>query len=379
MNHRRKICYITGTRADFGPMKSTLQLIHQSDALELSIIVTGMHLLQDYGLTVRQIESAGLPIAARIDVEEGPSTGALMAKNIGRMLTGFVDALQSIEPEIVLVLGDRGEMLAGALAAIHLNIPVVHVHGGERSGTVDEPVRHAISKLAHFHFVATEESKARLVRMGEVADQVYIVGAPGLDGLKEAVVSNREMLCAGVGFDSARLVALLVYHPVLQEADRSAEHAALIIDALLAKGIQVVALKPNSDAGSAGVRTALEARAATGDIHLVTHLPRPEFISWMAGADLMVGNSSSGIIEAATLGTPVVNIGSRQNLRQRNANVIDCPVDRASIGDAIARALALPRSDGYNIYGDGRAGARIFELLSSINLSELKAAKINAY
>jgi GDP/UDP-N,N'-diacetylbacillosamine 2-epimerase (hydrolysing) len=302
-----------------------------------------------------------------------------MAKNIGRMLIGFVEALQSIEPDIVLVLGDRGEMLAGAIAAIHLDIPIVHIHGGERSGTVDELVRHAISKLADFHFVATDESKIRLVRMGEIADNVYVVGAPGLDGLKEEVTSNRETLCAGVGFDPSRPVTLLVYHPVLQEADKSGEYAALIVDALLAKGMQVLALNPNSDAGSAGVRAALEARAVAGDIHLATHLPRPEFVSWMAAADAMVGNSSSGIIEAAAFGTPVINIGSRQNLRQRNANVIDCPVDLVSIGDAIARALALPRFEGYNVYGDGRAGTRIVELLSAIVLSELTVAKVNAY
>jgi GDP/UDP-N,N'-diacetylbacillosamine 2-epimerase (hydrolysing) len=377
--NRRKVCYITGTRADFGLMQSTLLRIQQSGVLELSIIVTGMHLLRESGLTVSEVKAAGLPITARVPVEDGPPTGALMAKNIGRMLIGFVEALESIQPDIVMVLGDRGEMLAGALAAIHLDIPIVHIHGGERSGTVDEPVRHAISKLASFHFVATDESKMRLVRMGEVADKVHVVGAPGLDGLKEEVTSNRERLCAGIGFDPSRPVTLVVYHPVLQEADKSGEYAALIVDALLEKGMQVLALKPNSDAGSAGIRAALEARAVAGDIHLATHLPRREFVSWMAAADAMVGNSSSGIIEAAAFGTPVINIGSRQNLRQRNANVIDCALDRASIGDAIVSALALPRFDGYNVYGDGRTGARIVELLSAINLSGLTVAKVNAY
>jgi GDP/UDP-N,N'-diacetylbacillosamine 2-epimerase (hydrolysing) len=377
--NRRKVCYITGTRADCGLMLSTLQRIQQSEMLELSIIVTGMHLLREYGLTVSHIEAACLPIAARVAVEDGPPTGALMAKNMGRMLIGLVEALETIQPDIVLVLGDRAEMLAGALAAIHLSISVVHIHGGERSGTVDEPVRHAISKLAHFHFVATDESKARLVRMGEVADRISVVGAPGLDGLKDAVLIDRETLCADVGFDPARRLALLVYHPVLQEADRSADYAALIVDAALAKGLQVMALKPNSDAGSAGVRAMLETRASAGAIHLATHLPRPEFVSWLAASDIVVGNSSSGIIEAASFGTPVVNIGSRQNLRQRNSNVIDCPVDRAGLDDALARALACSRFDGYNIYGDGRAGERISKLLAGIDLSESSVAKTNAY
>jgi GDP/UDP-N,N'-diacetylbacillosamine 2-epimerase (hydrolysing) len=377
--NRRKVCYITGTRADFGLMQSTLQRIQRSERLELSIVVTGMHLLRDYGLTVSQIETAGLPIAARVAVEDGRPNGALMAKNVGRMLIGLVEALETIKPDIVMVLGDRGEMLAGALAAIHLNIPVVHIHGGERSGTVDEPVRHAISKLAHFHFVATEESKIRLVRMGEIENRIFVVGAPGLDGLSETVLVNRQTLCTRVGFDPARPVALLVYHPVLQEADRSGEYAALVVDAVLAKGFQIMALKPNSDAGSAGVRALLESRASAGSIHLATHLPRPEYVSWLAASDILVGNSSSGIIEAATFGTPVVNMGSRQHLRQRNANVIDCPVNRASLDGALACALASPRFDRYNIYGDGRAGERITELLACIDLSESSVAKTNVY
>lgn len=378
MSGARKVCYITGTRADFGLLQSTLQLIRRSEALELSIVVTGMHLSRDYGLTVEHIRAAGLDVAAQIEVEEGPSTGALMAKNIGRMLIGITTALESVRPDIVMVLGDRGEMLAGALAAIHLKIPVVHVHGGERSGTVDEPIRHAISKLANFHFVATDESKTRLVRMGEVADHVHVVGAPGLDGLKELAVLDRPTLCSAVGFDPAGPLALMVYHPVLQEADKSGEYTTQIVDALQARRMQVLALKPNSDAGSANVRAALDARAAAGELKLVTDLPRAEFVSWIAACDLFIGNSSSGIIEAATFGTPVVNVGSRQDLRQRNANVIDTPVERACLDAAIARALAAPRFEGTNVYGKGMAGESIVRLLTDLDFSELPA-KANAY
>ncbi|QDW39802.1 UDP-N-acetylglucosamine 2-epimerase (hydrolyzing) [Bradyrhizobium sp. KBS0727] len=376
---RRKICYVTGARADFGLMQSTLQRIHRSDLLELSIIATGMHLLPKYGLTVRQIEAAGLPVTARIAVQDGPPSGALMAKNIGRMLIGLVEEFETIRPNIVLVLGDRGEMLAAALAAIHLNIAVVHIHGGERSGTVDEPVRHAISKLAHFHFVATDESKSRLVRMGEAENRIAVVGAPGIDGLRETKRVNRSTLCAGVGLDPARPVALLVYHPVLQEADRSGSYVAMIVDAVLAKGLQVMALEPNSDAGSGYVRAALEVRASAGEIRVATHLRREEYLSWLAASDILVGNSSSGIIEAATFGTPVVNVGSRQNLRQRNANVIDCPMDRDGLEAAVERALALPRSESSNVYGDGKSGERIARLLVSIDLSESSVAKANVY
>lgn len=375
----RKVCYISGTRADFGLMRSTLQKIHQAEVLQLSIVVTGMHLLPEYGFTEREIVEAGLPIDARISVETGWSNGALMAKNIGRMLIGFVDAFEAIRPDIVIVLGDRGEMLAGALAALHLDIPVVHIHGGERSGTIDEPVRHAISKLAHFHFVATEQSKERLIRMGEVAKNVCVVGAPGLDGLTELVVADRDALCCRVDFDPARRIALMIYHPVLQEAGTSGIDAGLIIDALRSQDTQILALLPNSDAGSAAIISVLQERASEGHIHLVNHLPRTEFVSWMATADVMVGNSSSGIIEAATFGTPVVNIGSRQNLRQRNDNVIDCPAEGQAIRDALSLASSVSSKLASNVYGDGHAGTRIVDLLIGLDLSSSAVAKSNVY
>jgi len=189
----RKICYITGTRADFGLMQSTLELIDKAPGLELSLIVTGMHLLEEYGLTIQDIEAAGFKIAATVAVG-AHSSGAAMGRNIGIMISGFIDALESARPDVVMLLGDRGEMLAGAIAAIHLNIPIVHIHGGERSGTVDEPVRHAISKLSHLHFTATADARERLIRMGENPADVYVTGAPGLDGLTDMARATRTEL-----------------------------------------------------------------------------------------------------------------------------------------------------------------------------------------
>lgn len=375
----RKVCYITGTRADFGLMHSTLQAIHESANLELSIIVTGMHLDHKYGSTIDEIVATGLPISARVAVGDAPSTGASMARNIGRMLDGFVDTLSDIAPDLVLLLGDRGEMLAGAIAAIHLNIHVVHIHGGECSGTVDEPIRHAISKLSHFHLTATENSKKRLIRMGEHADKVYVTGAPGLDGIESLAYVNRDTLLTGMGLNVKAPVALLVYHPVLQEARSAGDDIHLILNVLSSKGIQVVALQPNSDAGSDEIRCVLEDRANAPGIRVATHFVRELFISWIAAADLMIGNSSAGIIEAASFGTPVINVGSRQNLRERNANVIDTPVDAAAIGSAITHALALGPFERRNLYGDGRASCRIVECLENISLDPSILAKTNAY
>jgi GDP/UDP-N,N'-diacetylbacillosamine 2-epimerase (hydrolysing) len=375
----RKICYITGTRADFGLMQATLSAICHADNLELSIIVTGMHLSEQYGKTIRDIEAAGLPVSACVDVNFEQPTGAVMARNIGKMLAGFVDALSEIQPDLVLLLGDRGEMLAGALAGIHLNIPVAHIHGGERSGTVDEPIRHAISKLSHFHFVATEEARSRLIRMGETADHVYVTGAPGLDGLDALATAERDVLLSEMGLDPKRQVALMVYHPVLQEAESAGTQTTLILDILSRQGVQVVALKPNSDAGSHQIRDVLEARANDAGVRVVTHFPRDRFISWMAAADLMIGNSSAGIIEAASFGTPVINIGTRQNLRERNANVTDVPTDGAAIASAIVHALARGRYERCNVYGDGKAAGRIIALLNTLPLDQSVLSKINAY
>ena len=376
---RRRIVYVSGTRADFGLMQSTLERIHRDARLSLGIVATGMHLSDAHGRTVRDIEASGLPVAARVPVELDPPTGATMARNIGRMLSEFVPLLEREQPDIVLLLGDRGEMLAGALAGIHLNVPVAHIHGGDRSGTVDEPVRHAISKLSHFHFAATAQARERLVRMGEVAEHVWVTGAPGLDGLRELGSRPRAELARAAGLDPARPVALLVFHPVLQEAGAAGEQAAALLDSLKRHGLQVLALLPNADAGSESIRQQLLARRDAGELHLVTHFPREEFVAWMAAADLMVGNSSAGIIEAATFGTPVVNIGLRQNLRERNANVTDCAAQPAAIEAAIERALGHGRYPRQNVYGDGAAGPRIAELLASVPLDRQVLMKTNAY
>lgn len=375
----RKVCYVSGTRADFGLMQSTLQAIHTHSELELSLIVTGMHLAPGYGDTVADIERAGLPVSIRVPLDMEPATGATMARNVGRMLTAFVDAFETLTPDVVLLLGDRGEMLAGALAAIHLNIPVVHIHGGERSGTVDEPVRHAISKLSHWHCTATADAAERLVRMGERREQVFVTGAPGLDGLDALATVPRATLLAQAGLRTDAPLALMVYHPVLQEATAAGDEAGQIIDVLLAQGIQIVALLPNADAGSAAIRTALRARAHQPGMHVATHFPRAHFACWMAAADLMIGNSSAGIIEAATFGTPVINIGMRQNLRERNENVVDVPAVAEVIAVAAAAALTRGRLARANVYGDGHSAQRIAALLADLPLDQTVLMKTNAY
>ncbi|CAN7274111.1 UDP-N-acetylglucosamine 2-epimerase [Brevundimonas sp. LjRoot202] len=377
----RKVCYISGTRADFGLMRSALTAVHEHPALDLSVIVTGMHLSQAHGNTVAEIEASGLRICARVPVPLEPATGATMARNLGTMLGAFVDVMEVERPDIVLLLGDRGEMLAGALAGIHLNIPVAHIHGGERSGTVDEPVRHAISKLSHLHFTATEAARERLVRMGEDPAHIQVTGAPGLDDLVEAGAPDRDATVRAHGLDPARPFALLMYHPVLQEAATAADDITAILAALQAADLQILALMPNADAGSDGVRAALSSARGAPGLVLHDHLARPDFIAAMACADLMVGNSSAGIIEAASFGTPVLNIGPRQNLRERNANILDVAV-AAELGDGIRAMLTKGRFPATNIYrrpGGGRAADRIADALAAAVLDEGLLMKVNRY
>ncbi len=360
-------------------MESSLKQIASRTGLQLSLIVTGMHLSAKHGRTITDIERSGLPIASIVSVKSGPSTGLLMAQNIGRMLIGIADAIADQGADLLLVLGDRGEMLAAALAAIHLNIPVAHIHGGERSGTIDEPVRHAISKLAHLHFAATTEGRDRLIRMGEKPSNVFVVGAPGLDGLAALAGKDRATIAAQFGLDPNRKFALMVFHPVVQDADGGAHAVETTLSRLRANGFQVFALLPNSDVGSEPIRKVLLRWKRKQDVVVAVHLCRSDYVSMMAAADVMIGNSSSGIIEAATFGTPVVNVGSRQNLRQRSANVIDVEAIAEDLDRALVRASGMNRSTIANVYGDGRAGERLSRLLETIELAPELMQKVNAY
>ena len=376
---KRRVCYLSGTRADFGLMARTLRLIHDSPGLQLGVVVTGMHLSEKYGLTVREIEAQSLPIIARIPTPVDETTGEAMALAAGETLLGAVHALAGWRPDLLLVLGDRGEMLAGAIAATYLGVPVAHVHGGERSGTVDEAVRHAISKLSHFHLVATEDSRERLIRMGEHAERIFVTGAPGLDDLTGFDAEPREALCSRVGLDAARPLCLVAFHPVVQEAEQAGEQARAVVEGVLAAGAQVLALMPNADAGGDRIRAVLQSFSAQAGFRGATHLPRMEFLSWLARADALVGNSSSGIIEAASLGLWVVNVGTRQQLRERSPNVIDVVPRKGDVQGAVAEVLARPRGQWRNVYGDGRSTERIFQVLAGLPPGRAVLEKINAY
>jgi GDP/UDP-N,N'-diacetylbacillosamine 2-epimerase (hydrolysing) len=379
MAEARRIVYLTGTRADFGLMQSTLQRIAATPGLRLQVAVAGMHLSAQHGHTVDEVAASGLEICARIPYDMATRSGASMAEGIAACLQGMTQLLARDKPDALLVLGDRGEMLAGAVAALHVGVPCVHIHGGERSGTVDEPVRHAISKLASYHFVATADARERLQRMGEEPARIHVTGAPGLDGLQQLAAMDREDCLAALKLPAGSRFVLAMFHPVVQQAGEAFMQAQALMAALQQAQLPVVWLEPNADAGSRDVLRALDTGQLPAGSQRITHLPRPLYAAALRHCEALVGNSSSGVIEAASFGTPVLNIGDRQRMREHGPNVLDVPAEAAAIARGLAQQLGHGRYGCDNGWGDGHAGERIAELLATLPLAAGLLEKINSY
>ncbi|MDB5872703.1 MAG: putative UDP-N-acetylglucosamine 2-epimerase [Ramlibacter sp.] len=375
----RRVIYLTGTRADWGLMESTLKRIASTPRLAVQVAVTGMHLSPAHGNTAQEVRASGLPICAEIAMDMSTRSGASMALGIADCLRGMTELLQREKPDFLLLLGDRGEMLAGAIAALHVGVPCVHIHGGERSGTVDEPVRHAISKLASYHLVATAGSKERLRRMGEDEGRIFVVGAPGLDGLSALGAMDREECLRGLGLAGGARFILAVFHPVVQQAGQARAQTQALLQAVRDVGLPVVWLEPNADAGSLEIMAALDETPLPAGSLRISHVPRPLFAAALRHCDVLAGNSSSGIIEAATFGTPVVNVGDRQRLREHNANVIDVAAEAGAIEAGLRTALGHGRWPCDNLWGEGGAGERIAGLLATLPAGPQLLEKVNSY
>lgn len=371
---KRKIAVITGTRADYGIYYSVLKAIENHKALDLNLIVCGMHLSPEFGLTVEEIEKDGFYIADKIETILSSDTGASMAKSIGITLMGLTQSLERIKPDILLVLGDRGEMMGAALAAIHMNIPVAHIHGGEVTGTVDESIRHAITKLSHIHLPATEDSKERICKMGEREKDIYVVGAPGIDYIKNTKYLSREEIINRFNLKDDKLF-IMTQHSVTTERDKVQWQVRETFEALVECGIQTIVSYPNSDNGGREIIKVIEEYRGKYDFFKVfRNLSQVEYLSLLNVADAMIGNSSSGIIEAPSFKLPVINIGTRQEGRLRASNVIDVGYTKEEILKGINKALydqeykEMLKSCS-NPYGDGNAGEKIAEILSKVEIN----------
>ena len=343
---KRKVTALTGCRADYGIFRPVLQAISRRADLELNLIVTGMHLLPEYGETIREVEADGFPVAERIDILLKSDSGAAMVKATALCLLGVTQALERLKPQILLVLGDRDEMLAGAIAAAHMKIAVAHIHGGELSGSIDGSIRHAISKFAHIHFPVTPQAAHCLTASGEEKWRIFLVGAPGLDDARVGLTVTREELSGQLGFPLPEEFILVVFHPVVGEEAASAENFAAILGALADLGLAGLVFLPNADAGRSLLLSVLKDFQDSPGLRTITHLPRRFYLGLLAKAAVMIGNSSSGIIEAPYFSLPVINLGNRQKGRLRAGNVIDledgCGKER--IKEVIKKLLAQRRA-----------------------------------
>lgn len=374
-----KIHYVTGSRADFGLMAATLEAINAEADFDVDVIATGQHTAAGYGDTLRDIDDSQLSLLARIPVTLTGCDGAEMARANAAELAGFVELWQQHRPDLVFILGDRGEMLMAALGAAYLGIPVGHFHGGEVSGTIDESLRHAISKISHLHFAATDDARQRLIKMGEQPEHIWTVGAPGLVGLVQDFVPDRLWVCQTYGIQDTKVLALVIFHPVVQESAQAADQVSEVLHVLSSADCSAVILRPNSDAGGQKIDQILDGFDGETRFHIADHLPRDRYKNVLASVDILVGNSSSGIIESASFGVPCLNVGSRQNGRLRNDNVIDCPViERTALLEALNRALKLS-GPFENLYGDGRVPERILPILRGLDLGRGILSKRNSY
>ena len=369
----RRVGVVTVGRSDYGHLRPVLEAVRRAPDLELLLFVAGMHLASEFGLTVRDIEADGFPISARVEMLGGGDTPEAVAAATGRGVTGFGEAFARVRPDLLVVLGDRFEMLAAAVAALPFALPVVHIHGGEVSeGAMDNQIRHAITKLAHLHFASAEPHARRIAAMGEEPWRIHTAGAPGLDRLATTEPLSRAALARELGLPEAGPWLLVTFHPVTLEYRDTAAHIDELLAAIEKTDGFIVITYPNADTSGRLIVERIEEFAGRHPrrCRLARSLGERLYLSLLGHADLMIGNSSSGLIEAPSFGLPVVNVGARQRGRLRGANVIDVEPSREDILRGIeaaqAPAFRARARAAANPYGDGRAAPRIVEVLRAI-------------
>jgi UDP-N-acetylglucosamine 2-epimerase (non-hydrolysing)/GDP/UDP-N,N'-diacetylbacillosamine 2-epimerase (hydrolysing) len=335
-----------------------------------------MHVSPDFGSTIEDIKADGFKIDALIKNIYPDDTGKSMAKSVGLLISELSELMANIKPHLLLALTDLGHALATAIVGVYTNIPVAHIHGGDVSGTVDESIRHAITKLSHIHFSATEKSADRIIKMGEDPWRVHVVGAPGLDSILNRQLPGRDEINRKYDIDISKKFILMIQHPDTTEVENAEKQIKETLDAIAETMYRTILIYPNADAGGRRmIKIIKEYVKKYPFINAFKNVPHPDYLSLMKHASLMVGNSSSGIIEAPSFHLPVVNIGSRQEGRERSDNVIDASYNSEDIKKAIEKALF---DEDYikklktveSPYGDGRAFERIVHLLNSIKIDK---------
>ena len=363
----KKVLYITGTRADYGLMHNTLELLDKDDNIHLDVAVTGMHLMEEFGYSLNEIKKDNfmLHVINQTFLKDNEQS---MSEFIGNLIVDLTRLMVDLNPDIVLLLGDRGEMLAGAIVASYLQIPVAHIHGGDVSSTVDDSARHAITKLSNIHFPATEKSASRIKQMGENPENIFVVGAPGLDSIIK-LKDNIDENYLKEKYNIKKDFVLVLQHPVSLEVEDSAYQIKQTLDAVTATDYQVLLVFPNADAGGRAMIEVINQY----DVDAYKNISHDDFIGLLGLSSALIGNSSSGIIESSSFKLPVINIGTRQSGREKAENVIDVDYD----SNEILQAVNYIKSEEYqnklesckNPYGEGKAGELICKILKKIEIN----------
>lgn len=375
----RKIAVVTGTRAEYGLLYWIIKDIHEDPELELQLVVTGMHLSPEFGLTVKEIEKDRFPVAERVEMLLSSDTESAIALSMGVGMIGFAKVYERLRPDILLVLGDRFEILSAVAAAVPFRIPVAHIHGGEATeGVIDEPIRHAITKMSHIHFPSTQIYANRIIQMGELPQNVFCFGAPGIDNIYKLNLLIKDDLLIELGLPHDKKIGMVTYHPVTLEKDTAKLQITELLKALSGfQDIYWIFTSPNADTGGRIIIKIINdfVKNNPDKGKACTSLGQLKYLSLLKHADVMVGNSSSGLIEAPSFLLPVVNIGDRQSGRVRGQNVIDVPeCKKGPIIHAIEKAISPEFRNSLkgmrNPYGKGDASEKIIEKLKTILLRE---------
>jgi len=374
----KKICVVTGTRAEYGLLRWVMEGIRQSPVLELQLIATGMHLSPEFGMTVDAIEADGFEIDRKVEMLLSSDTAVGLTKSMGLGMIGFADALAELKPDLMLVLGDRYEIFAAATSAMIARIPIAHLHGGETTeGAFDEAIRHSITKMSHLHFVAAEEYQQRVIQLGEQPEHVFNVGGLGIDNILRLNLLARDELEAALNFKFAKRNLLVTFHPVTLEQNTSAQQMDELLAALAElKDTGLIFTMPNADTqGRILFDKVNEFCAGHPQARAYTSLGQLRYLSCIQHVDGVVGNSSSGLAEVPSFKKGTINIGDRQRGRLKAASVIDCEPDKDSIRSAFkllySTEFQAQLSAVENPYGNGGASGEIVRILESQSLDNL--------
>lgn len=368
---KRRICVVTGSRAEYGLLSGVMRGLQQEEDLELQVLVTGMHLSPEFGMTWQIIEKDGFPIDAKVEMLLSSDSPVGIAKSVGLGTMGCAEAFERLRPDLLVVLGDRFEILAAAQAALVARIPIAHIAGGDTTeGAFDEAIRHSVTKMSHLHLVTNEDAARRVRQLGEDPARVHVVGSPGIDNIRSMTRLSRNELASDLGFTFREKNLLVTFHPVTLERFSAMQQFQELLDALESMGeeVGVIFTKPNADTdGRVIIRMTDDYVAFHPNARAYTSLGQLRYLSLMAQVDVVVGNSSSGLYEAPSLGKPTVNIGDRQKGRLQATSVLNCNASADEIVAAIREAFTRDCSATVNPYGDGYSSERIVKLIKEMN------------